>query len=118
MRVRRIDKNHDMTFGRGRGNFADAAESVAQRVKTRLYLLNGEWFLDTTAGVPYLQKIATKPADLAYAESVLKQTILQTDGVATISQWQADLNRNNRRLSVSCNVTTIYGTTENIMVTL
>lgn len=118
MRVRRIDKSHDMTFGRGRGNFADLAESVAQRVKTRLYLLKGEWFLDTTAGVPYLQKIATKPVDVAYAESVLKQTILQTDGVASITEWSADLNRQTRKFSVACRVTTIYGTTENIMVSV
>lgn len=117
MRVRRLDANHDMTFGRGLGNIAKEAEAVAQRVKTRLYLLQGEWFLDTDAGVPYLQKIATKPVDLNYAESILKQTILETEGVDSISNWSASLNRDTRRFSITCTVSTIYGSTVNIQVT-
>lgn len=115
-RVRRLDANHDMTFGRGRGNIAQDAEAVAQKVRTRLYTLQGEWFLDTDAGVPYLQKITTKPVDLNYVEAVLKQTILDTEGVDSISNWSATLNRDTRKFSISCTVSTIYGTTANIRV--
>ena len=117
MRVRRLDTNHDMTFGRGLGNIAKDAEGVAQKVKTRLYLLQGEWFLDTDAGVPYLQKFTTKPVDVNYAESVLKQTILDTEGVDSISNWSASLNRDTRRFTINCMVSTIYGSTVNIQVT-
>jgi len=118
MRVRRLDTLHDVTFGRGLGNFSDKAESVAQRVKTRLFLLENEWFLDTDAGMPYIQRISGKPADVAYAQAVIKQRILETDGVLSISNWSASLDHNTRRFVVTCTVSSIYGSTENIKVSV
>ena len=58
--VRRLDDDHDMTFGYGLGCIAERSEACAQNVKTRLLLLEGEWFMDLTAGVPWLQKILIK----------------------------------------------------------
>lgn len=116
MIVRRLDDNHDMTFGQGLANFAADAESVAQRVQTRLLLLLNEWFLDTDAGVPYLQELMTKPANLPLAEAEIKRAILETDGVAVIRSFSLSLNRDARRLTVAATVTNIYGTTTNIKV--
>lgn len=116
MQVRRLDRNHDMTFGRGLSNIARDDEAVAQRVRTRLYLLFGEWFLNTDAGVPYLQKITAKPADLFYTESVIKKTILDTEGIAAITGFSMDFDRNTRKLSIEAAVTNIYGTTANVVV--
>ena len=116
--TRRLDANHDMTFGRGLSNFCTDAEACAQNVRTRLYLLQGEWFLDTDAGMPYLQKITQKPADLAYAEAVIKQTILGTDGINSIKEIRLLFNPDTRNLNVYAFVDTIYGTLENIEVVL
>lgn len=109
MLVRRLDENHDMTFGRGLANFARDAESVRQRVDTRLQLLLGEWFLDTSAGVPYLQEILVKPADTMHAESLIKRCILETDGVETIVSFELIYDANTRRAVVTAVVRTIYG---------
>lgn len=118
MQVRRLDRNHDMTFGRGLASLARDQEAVAQRVKTRLYLLQAEWFLDTDAGVPYLQRITAKPTDLFYTESVIKKTVLETEGVALITEFEMDYNRETRKLAVIMTITTIYGTTANIRADL
>ncbi len=114
MQVRRLDRNHDMTFGRGLASLAHNQEAVAQRVKTRLYLLQAEWFLDTEAGVPYLQRITAKPTDLFYTESVIKKTILETEGVEEITAFSMGYNRETRKLQIAATVTNIYGTTNDI----
>jgi hypothetical protein len=54
MRYRKLDANGDYTFGGGSNDFlVNTPETVAQAVMTRLNLLQGEWFLDTTAGMPW-----------------------------------------------------------------
>lgn len=117
MLVRRLDGNHDMTFGQGLADYATDAESVAQRVKTRLLLLKEEWFLDTDAGVPYLQEIAIKPANLPLAEAIIKRTILETEGVLEIRSFSMIYDRNTRRLNIEATVATIYEDLANIKVT-
>lgn len=108
--VRRLDSNHDMTFGRGLQNFATLAEATGQRVRTRLLLILGEFFLDTTAGVPWFQPddgtsdtqpIMGVPTDLGYTEATIKATILATDGIASITSFSMTLDSISRRLFVS-----------------
>ncbi len=109
MIVRRLDANHDMTFGFGAGNYARDAEAVRQSVRTRLLTHLGEWFLDLDAGVPWLDRILTKPADLALAESLIKRCIAQTEGVASIDRFALTFDRSARAVSIAAAVTTIYG---------
>lgn len=124
MRVRRLDADHDMTFGNGADDFAADQEAVAQNVRTRLYLIKGEWFLDTGAGVPYVATtgntkgafINDKPRDAHYADSIIKKTILETEGVASLDNYSSSYDAATRRYVASCTVTTIFGTTESIKV--
>lgn len=111
MKVRRLDANYDMTFGQGRANLADGPESVAQRVHQRLLLLKGEWFLDTDDGVPYLQEIMVKPANMPRVEYTIKRRILGTEGVSEIREFNMSLNRDTRKLQVEATVATEFGTT-------
>jgi hypothetical protein len=115
--TRRIDGNHDMTFGHGIADMAVDAEACAQNVKTRLLLLQQEWFLDTDAGVPWLQDIMVKPANLALAESIVKRTILETEGVSALRSFSMTFDRNTRRLTITAAVVNIYGSVANIKVT-
>lgn len=116
MLSRRLDDNHDMTFGGGLANFATRSEACAQNVRTRLMLIQEEWFLDITNGVPYLQQIAVKPADLALVESVIKQRILDTEDVAELRSFDMQFDSETRKLSIQATVSTVYGDTLNIKV--
>lgn len=114
--VRRLDANHDMTFGGGLRNFATGAEAAQQRLRCRLLVILGEWFLDTNAGVPWWQPadsdvepIMGGKKNLTYAETVLKKAILETDGIATIETFFINVNTTTRRMTVSCSVTTVDG---------
>lgn len=118
MIVRRLTQNWDMGFGQGLANFASDAEAVAQDVKTRLQLLRGEWFLDVEDGVPYLQQICTKPANFPLAESVIKQRIITTEGVAEVTEFSMTYDSETRRLSISAKVRTQFNNFADIRVSL
>jgi hypothetical protein len=118
MLTRRLAAGHDISFGLGLANFSQDAEAVAQNVKTRLLLLAGEWFLDAGAGLPYLRDIVIKPANIQLAQSLIKRRILETDGVASISDFAVSFDSNTRGLTVSVTVKTIYEDQTTIKVNL
>lgn len=120
--TRRLDADHDMTFGQGLANFAVNAEATAQNVRTRLQTIQGEWFLDTSAGVPYLENdyvskaITDKPADLAFTDAAIQGEILDTDGVTSLDSFASQFDSSTRLFSVQATLETEFGTTENIKV--
>ncbi len=113
--VRIQDDNGDPIFGRGEACFAYGAQSVPQRLKTRLQLILGEWFLNADAGVPWWQPegsdnqpiMGVKPIDRAYAESVIKARILSTDGVQSLDAFSMQFDSQTRRLAVVFTVTAV-----------
>lgn len=110
MRYRSLDENGDYTFGVNNTNFlVNAPAAVAQAIKTRLGLIQGEWFLDQTAGTPYKQ-ILGKGTD-ATRDLAIRQVIIETQGVTGISSYASSLNLTTRKFSVAAIVDTIYGPT-------
>ncbi|BBE09730.1 Uncharacterized protein MCB1EB_1569 [Mycoavidus cysteinexigens] len=100
MKVRRLDANHDWTFGQGRANYATLAESVAQRVKSRLLSFQGDWFLDLEHGLPWLPHFE-RPADLRQIEHLVKRTILHTHGVRELLNLELEWDASTRRLTIT-----------------
>lgn len=84
-------------------------DEVCQNVRCRLLFYLGEWFLDTTVGVPYFQEIFTKPAEISLVESRLKNEILSTPGIASLDSFSTNFNAITRELRVSFSATTTYG---------
>lgn len=111
MRYRALSDTGDYLFGRGTGNFLiDSPACVAQSVLTRLELWQGEWFLDTTEGTPWLQSILGKNTGALY-DIALRQRILETQGVTDIVAYQSTLDRAARTLSVTATIDTKFGQT-------
>lgn len=112
-----IDPDTNDLFLGTDGNLAvvtDAA-AVGQHVRQRLMTFEGEWFLDTTAGVPWLSDILGKRYDPELAESVVKAEILATDGVASIEAFSVSFQRSTRGLIIKdVAVLTDYDETVNI----
>lgn len=76
------------------------ALAVGQHVRQRLMTFEGEWFLDTTAGVTWLTEIFGRGYDPALAEAVVKAEIVETDGVKTISSFSVGFQRSRRELVI------------------
>lgn len=111
MRYRREDDDGDYTFGQGDDTWlVNSPEAVAQAIKTRFLLWYGEWFLDTTAGTPWIQSVLGKQKPETY-NLAIRQRILQTQGVKSIIEFNTVVNTTTRRVSFTATVDTIYGTT-------
>ena len=112
MRYRKLDINGDFTFGQAQSNFhVNTPEAVAQAVKTRLRLIQGEWFLDISQGTPYSAKILGA-GRVATFSSALKRVIAETQGVKEVVRVGAFFNSSTRKASVTATINTIYGKIE------
>lgn len=76
------------------------ALAVGQHARQRLMTFEGEWFLDTTAGVPWLTQILGKGQDPALAEAVVKANLLGTDGVTEITSFSVGFAQPTRGLQI------------------
>lgn len=86
------------------------ATAVGQHVRQRLKTFSGEWFLDKSAGVRWLQDVLGKRYDPALAEALIKAEIKRTDGVNDILAFSVRFDRKERRLAgYNIVINTIYG---------
>lgn len=111
MRYRRETNGGDYSFGQGDNTFlTNSPDAVALAIKTRLSLWQGQWFLDSEEGMPWLQSVLGKPYLEAYGMTV-KQRILDTQGVTTLTDFNVSQNSTPRKLTITAKVQTQYGET-------
>jgi hypothetical protein len=109
MRIRKFDTNGDYTLtGTGNDYYVDSAQAVAQAIQAGLALLQGEWFLDTSQGMPWRTEVLGKYTAPGY-DSVIKSQILSTAGVQSISSYSSSFDPIARALTVNATVESIYG---------
>lgn len=112
MRYRALSATGDYQIGQGATNFLiNSPACVAQAVLTRLNLWQGQYWLDLTAGMPWLTDVIGKNTGPLYDISI-QQYILATQGVSQIQGYSSSLNRTPRALRISiANLVTIFGST-------
>lgn len=103
-------KSHDIIIRNGNIIFIDNAERVAQNIKIQLLTFYGEWFLDTTHGVPYLDYILVKNPNLTLVRQILREQILLVDDVNTVDNIDVQYDSQSRELIVNYEATTMFGT--------
>lgn len=117
MKYRALDSKGDYRFGHGNQDFlVDSPAAVAQAIKTRLRLFQGEWFLNLEAGVPWLSKVvgySTRP----FYDAVIRGAILGTQDVVEILSYSSELDTTTRGLLVHVTVSTSFGPTSTISIT-
>ncbi len=117
VRVRRLDRNNDATFGKGAKNYAEKTESTEQRILCALRLIMGECFMNTVRGIPWIQDedsdvrpiLGVKPSDPGAAEAIVKATILGVEGVASLESFSMTLNTRTRAASINALVLDVDG---------
>lgn len=112
MRYRKLDENGDYSFGQGLLNFyIDEPLAVGQAVDTGLSLFKNEWYLNTDDGTPYFQGILGKYTQ-EMADTVLKDRIMQIQGVTSIAAYTSTKDGITRGLSAEASINTVYGQTD------
>lgn len=105
----KLDADGDIVLENGDLALVSDAEAIAQAVRGALSLVQGEWFLDVTAGVPYFESVWLRAPKESEVDAVLRSAILAVPGVLDVPQLDLDLNRSTRVCSVSFRATTDLG---------
>ena len=88
----------------------DGLAAIQQDVTRRLLFFLGEWFLDTSQGVPYYTQILGKSRPQAQRSKILRKVVLGTAGIQSLIQdlsWS--YNTATRQASVSFIASTTSG---------
>lgn len=111
-----LDENGDIYISdAGDAIIVNGIDAVKQRLHTRLLRFLGEWYLNISLGVPYIQEILVKNPSQTAVVNNIKKTILDTDGVTSLTDFEIRINTDNsgnissRSVIVSFTATTDKG---------
>lgn len=76
---------------------------LSQAIGIKLKTIKGEWFLDTTQGIPYFTHIFGQHRSASYIREVIVPTILAVPGVKEVNNFSASME-SNRKLLISFDV--------------
>ncbi len=92
-------------------SLVEGVAAVAQRLRGRLGLGQGEWFADTLAGIPWVQEILGQRGAEGVAEAILRAAITTCPGVAALERFTFALDRATRHATVTFRARTVDGET-------
>lgn len=95
-----LDDSGDLDLTGGELRLVSGVEAVRQHIRIRLRTVLGEWFLDQRIGVPYFEHILVKNPNPVLVRSIIRETILGTPGVSSVSRLEFELDRVTRKLTV------------------
>lgn len=79
------------------------ADAIRQALQIKLRHFSGEWFLDTTFGVPWFS-LLEKGVDPRLVEDTVKRAIMEVDGVETLLQFGMQFDGATRTASIDFTV--------------
>lgn len=102
---------HDLVFVNGQATVTyTQSEIVAQRLKITLSTFLGEWFLDTTIGVPYFQQIFGKGRSKSAVDVIFQRIIAADPGVIEIREFSSVIDNQGRGYEMVFTVRVADGT--------
>lgn len=111
------EETNDIVFINGQTPVTDNQKlTVSQRLKIRLQTFLGEYFLDTTVGVPYYQRIFGKVRNKSTIDTIFQKQILDDEGVIEIVSYSSSIDSASRLMSVEFTVRTSEGVTNPIVI--
>lgn len=114
-----LDKDgHDAVFINGKCPVTQLlVDVVAQRLKIKLYTFLGEWFLDRSVGVPYMQNIFGKVRNKSTVDIIFQQIISADPDVIEILSFESEIPQGQRGYSLKFSVRT-SDNTESLPITI
>lgn len=95
---------HDLLITNGDLSLVEKSEQIAQNLKIRLQFFSGEWFLDTTKGLPFYSDILVKNPNIPDVDALIKAEILDTPGVLELLEFISSYTNASRTYSINFKV--------------
>lgn len=92
------------------GNLSPTGD-LAQRIDCLLRTFRGEWWLDPSIGVPWLDEVLKKNPDLQVIRQLLISIIMTDSEAASVSRMDLELDRITGTLGVSFDLQSVDKTT-------
>ena len=103
---------NDIVMEGGRPVVVSDSDAKAQRIRSRLLTVRGEWFLDTTFGLDYYGVVWVKKTPRPVLAAHIKREILRgADQGDRITSFEMDYVGATRTLSVAAQLEGLDGTT-------
>ena len=100
----KLDRDHDLALSKTGGiMLVDGIQRVRQQIKVTLLTFLGEWFLDNTWGVPYLEKIMVKAPNRAEIENVVRARVRNVPGVIAVPNVLVEIDAQARQGRITLN---------------
>ena len=87
-------------------------DAIRQQVEIRLRTFLGEWFLDPSVGVPYIQQVfSEKIPRVDLIRSIIRRAVMKTPGVLMADTVNVSLDTETRNLSIELDIKSTEGNT-------
>lgn len=103
---------YDPVMGQGQGNFLSDKDAVAQKIRTRLLLFEGEWWENLSEGLPLWQRIlgyGGAGRSQKVVSFLIQSRIVGTPFVEEVSNVQTSYDPSTRVFQYSAQVKTAFG---------
>ena len=107
MQVSGLDKNLDWRFGKGRAVYNRDSKAIAQNVLTRLRSFKGDWYLNVTFGINWIELLGNLGTENRLLRAV-ESTVLQTEGVISIQRLGIIQRNANRGVTIELQYTDVF----------
>ena len=105
----KLDATGDISFSGGESSITTiGADDLAQRLQIRLKTHLGEWFMDTSVGVDWLNRVFGKNRNKNAIDALIQAEILREPDVLQIVSYSSTVS-NDRRFSCTFSVRTENG---------
>lgn len=89
----KLDSNHDLALSAGNDSMlVDGLDRIRQQITVTLLTFMGEWFLDTTFGVPYFERIMIKSPNRAEVENIIRSKVRDVPGVEAVPSVEIQID--------------------------
>lgn len=85
------------------------SEYIAQKLYIKFRFFLGEYYLDATEGIDYIDKVLVKNPNIRVIQSVFRAKLAETDGVGEVIKLELLYNKITRELSANWTVKLIDG---------
>lgn len=93
-------QTNDIAHADGLISYVNLDNETIQRIRTCLRRIEGEWFLDINAGLPYFGGQMLGGKDLEYVKLIIREELLSIDGVNKITEINILADTKTKHVSV------------------
>jgi hypothetical protein len=108
----RLDNTGDIEISNfSFGLTTDTTDAIIQKLRIKLRWFLGEFFLDISLGIPFIEKVLVKAPNLSDIDFIFKSEILSVVGVSQILNYNTEFNTSLRKYTVNFQALLDDGTT-------